>query len=181
MNAILLSITSPWCVRILNKEKQYEIRRKFPRDFVGWVYIYCTKEKPYIKKYHVNNKNTETVVFAESNTFDDNSCINGKVVARFWCNKVHIIKPNITDHTYWANNGTGMTFEDFVYSCDGKELHALPITKLQIFEKPKELKEFYTYKDKLIYSDIDCPPYVDKVKVQITKGPRNYQWIYIGE
>ena len=44
--SILMSIQPQWLAKILNGEKTIEIRKKFPKDYVGWVYIYCTKGKP---------------------------------------------------------------------------------------------------------------------------------------
>ena len=48
MKAILMSIRPQWVAKILNKEKTLEIRKHFPKDYVGWVYVYCTKGKPNI-------------------------------------------------------------------------------------------------------------------------------------
>ena len=45
MKAILMSIKPKYVAKILNGEKTIEIRKKFPKDYVGWVYIYCTKDK----------------------------------------------------------------------------------------------------------------------------------------
>ena len=52
MKAILISIKPYWVAKILNGEKTIEIRKRFPKDYVGWVYIYCTKGKQkYAKGY----------------------------------------------------------------------------------------------------------------------------------
>lgn len=44
MKAILMSIRPQHMAKILNGKKTIEIRKKFPKDYVGWVYIYCTKD-----------------------------------------------------------------------------------------------------------------------------------------
>ena len=43
MKSILLSIKPEWLCKILNGEKTIEVRKKFPKDYVGWVYLYCSK------------------------------------------------------------------------------------------------------------------------------------------
>ena len=49
MKAILISIQPRWVAKILNGEKTLEIRKTMPKcDLPIDVYIYCTKDKPYI-------------------------------------------------------------------------------------------------------------------------------------
>ena len=64
MKAILLSIKPEWIAKILNGKKTVEVRKKFPKDYVGWVYLYCSKngkdliiEKYSKKKYGHRSKN----------------------------------------------------------------------------------------------------------------------------
>ena len=45
MKSILLSIKPEWLAKILNGEKTIEVRKLFPKDYVGWVYLYCSKDK----------------------------------------------------------------------------------------------------------------------------------------
>ena len=49
--SILMSIKPQYVAKILNGEKTIEIRKRFPKDYVGWVYIYCTKGKEKLAKY----------------------------------------------------------------------------------------------------------------------------------
>lgn len=88
--AILMSIQPQWVCKILNGEKTIEVRKKFPKDYVGWVYIYCTKGKLPIMEYI--NRGVHSVI--ADIKFDKNFkyYLNGTVVARFWCNKVEEIK-----------------------------------------------------------------------------------------
>ena len=44
--AILISIQPQWVAKEINGEKTIEVRKKLPKDYIGWVYIYCTKAKP---------------------------------------------------------------------------------------------------------------------------------------
>lgn len=190
--AILMSIRPQYVAKILNGEKTIEVRKKFPKDFKGWVYIYCTKNGlPLMRcssgKWFVKDKNYD---------YDMRFCYyagyNGKVVARFWCDKVdkletefYIEEPLYAEEgTYqaikrvcleqmdlvdydedWCDRETLYTNEDylnekeetknkFLQKCclSGKELqkyfnkvdegYAIHISKLEVFDKPKKLKEF---------------------------------------
>ena len=161
--SILISIQPQWVAKILNGEKTIEVRKKFPKDYVGWVYIYCTKGKRngdnWLGKYP----------FCLSQNFyqvqDDNfNALNGYVVARFWCDKVEEIRcswgSNFID---WSEYPSDERYDYYIGNekdtCDicriaclkMKELdnylkmkngYAINISKLEIFDKPKELKEF---------------------------------------
>ena len=43
MKAILMVIRPEWFIKILTGEKTIEVRKLFPKDYVGWVYLYCCK------------------------------------------------------------------------------------------------------------------------------------------
>lgn len=138
MKAIMLSMQPQWVAKILNGEKNIEIRKRFPINYVGWVYVYCTKKGETI--WGKGTTFTEQVgeQYITGINYD---MLNGKVVARFWCDK------------------------------------AIHITKLEIFDTPKELKEFNVWRKKTIYSGMDCPPYVDDVNVPLTRAPLNWCWV----
>ena len=74
MKAILMTIRPQYVAKILNGEKTIEIRKKFPSDYVGWVYIYCCKQRKNEIGCHINYEK-----------------VDGKVVARFWCDKMEEI------------------------------------------------------------------------------------------
>ena len=81
---ILLSIKPQWVAKILNGEKTIEVRKRFPKDYVGWVYIYCTKDsKNILCRYYdghwftTKDKNNNWKMY-----------MNSKVIARFWCDNV---------------------------------------------------------------------------------------------
>lgn len=85
--AILMSIRPQYVAKILNGEKTIEVRKKFPKDYAGWVYIYCTKGKRngdnWLRKFpFCLSRNIYQVQ-------DDNfNALNGYVVAKFWCDKI---------------------------------------------------------------------------------------------
>ena len=80
-----MSIRPQWVAKILNGEKTIEIRKKFPIDYVGCVYIYCTKDR---KQCLVRNNINKTYHLDTCYWDEFESNLNGKVVARFWCDKV---------------------------------------------------------------------------------------------
>ena len=135
MKAIMISIKPQWVAKILNGEKTIEIRKKFPKDYVGWVYIYCTKDKKYGYMYN------------------GQSISQGVVVARFWCDEIEYIE----DGDFKNFNYISYCLDSFrntisAFSClsieqinaylKGKDGYAIHIGKLEIFDKPKELSEF---------------------------------------
>ena len=82
--SLMLSIQPKHLVNILNGNKTLELRRNVPKDFKGWVYLYCTKGKPYIRELGDN-------YFTECSKVDVYK-LNGKVVARFWFDETYYIK-----------------------------------------------------------------------------------------
>lgn len=82
---ILMSIRPQYVREILNGKKTIEVRKKFPKDYVGWVYIYCTKGK---EKLYDDYPNMANGRYKISKVLQSNDYLNGKVVARFWCNKI---------------------------------------------------------------------------------------------
>ena len=173
--SILMSIKPEWVCKILNGEKTIEIRKKFPKDYVGWVYLYCTKGKPYL--YDFRKLCAEFRTEKVKQKYFDNLILNGKVVARFWCDKVEEIEcVSVGDSDY------GSLFADTEYQTETlseKELtqksclipdeifeyfdedfdkigYAIHISKLDVFEKPKELKEFRPYQWGLYCAWTNC-------------------------
>ena len=128
----MMSIKPKWVKEILNGNKTIEIRKKFPKDYVGWVYIYCTKDKKY------------------ANLINRGGFLTGMVVARFWCDKVEEHRPFF----HWCiEKETCLTRDDVLDYLDSKDkfvgnpkrqdkVYAVHITKLEIFDKPKEISEF---------------------------------------
>ncbi len=160
MKSILLSIRPELVAKILNGEKTIEVRKRFPKDYVGWVYIYCTKDKKY------------------ANLINRGGFLTGMVVARFWCDNVEEIKYKIgCPFPYLDFESelpktclTGEELEDYLFTKKGYQNgYAIHISKLEIFDEPKELSEFYRKYDQHDYSPIYYMP--------ITKAPQNLCYI----
>lgn len=152
MTAILMSIQPTWVSKILNGKKTLEIRKSMPKcDLPIDVYIYCTKG---------NGVKDFITIYKHVLTTNEISChyINGTVVAKFTLNKVEEIRTSPMfvggcPHYYLASCET--TKEFYEKSCldydtlydylKGEQGYAWHIDNLEIFDKPKELKEFVPY------------------------------------
>jgi len=172
MKAILMSIRPQHLVNILNGKKTIELRKRLPSDYRGWVYCYCTKTKPYITQQSKSQ-------FTIRETKDFTNLINGKVVCRFWVDNVEEIDTNLGHPSIYVK--ACVQDQEAIEYGKGKMVKVISISKLEIFDKPKKLGEFYYYKKRLIDCGRDCPPYVDEVKTQVRKAPQSWQYIYIEE
>lgn len=158
--SILMSIRPQYVCEILNGKKTIEVRKKFPKEYVGWVYIYCTKGKPNLwlpYEYDCFELDEASQPYISNEPIlDIDAKMNGKVVARFWCDKVeHFEFETISRDIdgYWWDNGKMvehsfitkqccLTTEDFRNYIEYGGGYAIHISKLEVFDKPKKLKEF---------------------------------------
>lgn len=192
MKAILISIKPKWVAKILNGEKTVEIRRKFPKDYFGWVYIYCTKEKwktkPLLSRDIVIKPNADPL------NKHNVRLLNGKVVARFWCDKVD----DYVNGRKWswkvgapmwgACNGYECILKDACLTddelrnyADDLAFNAIHISKLEIFNYPYELCEFHTNVKKEPPEELLCPECGKPMEYYeykyLTKAPQS--WCYV--
>lgn len=170
MKSILLSIRPEWVAKILNEIKTIEIRKRFPSDYVGWVYIYCTKDR----KTKLSSNSLQYYVVDNKDYKDYLGNWNGKVVARFYCDNVEEIttekwSPSKEQDLLKESCLTENQLFDYCNLESGKPFYAIHISKLEIFDKPRELSEFNYWKDK---SEYGCW-YENK----LTKAPQNYLYI----
>lgn len=188
--AILMSIQPKWTAKILNGEKTIEVRKKFPVNYVGWVYIYCTKAEPTLEW---DDGELYRMVCGERNY---NYCLNGKVVARFWCDKVEKIVlfglkggitknshfyPSCMTETDWKNATGGLDYADCDNYFGEKNGYGIHISKLEIFDKPKELSEFAHYKEHWAYNEsTDCKEKIVYMS-KVDKAPQSWQYLEISE
>lgn len=168
MKAIMISIRPEWVAKILNGEKTIEIRKRFPKDYVGWVYIYCTrtyfvhknKGKMFPVK-HISYSNEISFLPKRFENVDHPLYydLRGKVIARFWCDNVEEIKYHFGYYdmggwteSYILENSCLSAKELDDYLQASKEYdetkvskiygYAIHITKVEPFDKSKEIKEF---------------------------------------
>lgn len=154
----MMSIRPRHSCNILNLIKLWEIRKLFPSDYVGWVYIYVTKDKNLLRKVVEYDESSMTWYQPHYEIINDKNCdfdiLNGKVVARFWCDRVDEIfaKPDRCKEFYFYDTSKLDTEDLLKQSCleydeldvylDANNGYAIHITKLETFDKPKEISEF---------------------------------------
>lgn len=146
---ILMSIKPKYVSMILNKTKTLEVRKRFPKNYRGWVYIYCTKDK--LKDYYYD-KDIFGCYFRVN--LDDNlgyeysknlKPLNGKVIARFYCNNVEEIENRYCKGMLIDSCLTNWELNNYL---GNKQGYAINISQLEIFDTPKELSEFIQSKRK---------------------------------
>ena len=162
MKAIMLSVHPEWVAKILNGEKTIEIRKSVPKDFKGWVYIYETKY---------------------------NSGGGKVVVARFWFDEWEEIKVSSSyfNGKKWTADADdaerlkpyyllgAMTENDFHKYSKGTDLFAWHIKKLEIFDTPKEISEFYRESYAIM------PNGVFPCNEPLTKAPQSWCYVEVKE
>lgn len=190
MKAIMMSIRPEWVAKILNGEKTIEIRKKFPKDYVGWVYIYCTKGKQLVDcPQWVENELSHQLWYDKDIALLEGSqaLLNGKVVARFWVDKVEEIYNKLIREITNDYSSSELPISTVAQmSCLTKEKlldyvgdnggYAIHITKLEIFDKPKEIKEFVPYNIK--QNHYKPFPTCD---FRLTRAPESWCYVEIGE
>lgn len=157
MIVILMSIRPKWVAKILNGIKTKEIRKLFPKNFRGWVYIYCTKDNHQLVKPKDYDK---YLLFTKGAVnYSHEQTLNGKVVARFWCD-------NVTEYInggQWHDDDTFGNYDDYIKDnileqsclteeelftyCEDLAFSAINISQLEIFDEPLDL-DCFIRKDK---------------------------------
>lgn len=169
MKAIMISIKPKYVADILNGKKTIEIRKTLPKcDLPIDVYIYCTKDKKY------------------ANLINRGGFLTGMVVAKFTLNMVEPIAQYDGNEERYFTKSLWET-ELFEKSCLGLEemrnyIHnhygyAWHIDNLVIFDKPKELKEFYVYSHSIIGTNIQGETTSFEILKPLTKAPQSYCYI----
>lgn len=149
MKSILMSIQPYWVFLIIAKtmgwnypkEKTVEVRKTYPQNKC-WnriVKIYCSKNK---KSFNRIPKDYQPLM----------EKFLGKVVGEFVCDKTDIYDDDIIhsfsheDYCRWNDfdlKRSCMHPEDFENYAADKWLYGWHISDLKIYDKPKELSEFY--------------------------------------
>lgn len=141
MKSVLISIQPKWCEKICNGEKTIEVRKSAPKEVPFKCYIYCTKNK-------------EGIFFTKEKPRDETAKYiiphigNGKVIGEFICRG--IMQP--FDSLRLMAKESCLTEEELVTYSNGKPLYGWRIADLKIYDKPRELSEFYSIDE----SGSDC-------------------------
>ena len=169
MKSVLISIQPKWCELIANGKKTIEVRKTKPKlDTPFKVYIYCSG-KDYDKVFYIDK-------------FMHKVFLNGngkqKVIGEFVCDEIFEIKYQCGSYrckglTVLENDRVASDSKLSLYdmrsylSCNNG--YGWHISNLVIYDKPKELSEFY--------KEEYCYPCVKPIKRPITRPPQS--WCYV--
>ena len=184
MKSVLIAIRPQWVEKIASGQKTIEVRKSAPKEVPFKAYIYETKGQ-YVKFTH--------------GAHTKYGYGRGKVIGEFICDRI------ICSQAYFDSQGknhlTNVFPDDIKKTCldeydlwdyiAGKAVKANQmydgylwhISDLKIYDKPKELSEFYTKKkcnscNKSGYESTACMYYEDcKVPMSITRAPLSWQYI----
>ena len=196
MKAVLISIQPKWVEKIANRKKTIEVRKTAPKcevPFKCYIYMTATKERFYLWEYATAYENSKGKILDGSQ----------KVIGEFICDKVFLLHPYTYDRgsadlerrkfiqTFEGSSkeneilaATCLTQDEmFDYIGAGNYGYGWHISNLKIYDKPKELNEFYTnktcnsckksgYESTACMYDEDC-----KVPMPITRAPQPWQYV----
>ena len=181
VKSLMISIQPQHAFNILYGKKTLELRTWIPKDYVGWVYVYVTKG------IFVNGlrRNQDIVV---NNNLD---LLNGKVGFRFWFDEFIKLEwldtsLNVKNNLEWLLPKLCLTKQQVIGYGKRRDLYAWHIKKLEVFDEPKELSEFYRQLNspngETIYPFISYPFASngdDCLKsFELKKPPQRSVWVY---
>lgn len=169
---VLISIQPKWVDKIASGEKTIEVRKTKPNLQTPFkCYIYETQS---IYKTRLLGLNCRCQG-------------RGKVIGEFVCDNILHSNENAfignKPLTQYVLKSSCLTMEEINQYRQGKNIYAWHISDLKIYDKPKELSEFYGfckckscmvsgYESSACIFDEDC-----KVPKQITRPPQS--WCYV--
>lgn len=128
MKAVLISIQPKWCELIASGKKTVEVRKTRPKLETPFkCYIYQTKK---VWTYDIYSRIAS---------------FQCKVIAEFVCDEIKEITANNLTAIYFNNPQENTCLNDFEMRkyANGNNLFLWHISDLVIYDKPKELSEFY--------------------------------------
>ena len=145
MNAVLISIQPKYCKLIADGKKTIEVRKTKPNLQMPFkFYIYCAKATFDITD--IQDLSTDSV----RKTADG----RGKVIGEFVCDRIDEYKYRLTTYEETPYKGKYISKEELSKTClsigeindylNGKNGYFWHISDLKIYDKPKELGEFYS-------------------------------------
>lgn len=173
--AILLSIRPEHALNILKGNKTLELRKRVPKNFKGWVYVYVTKGKR-LSVVH-DDENGKTYYYTNSNW---GRSLNQDIPFRFWFDEYEEITPNFDYEIYEKEINNILPelcislyhFEEYVGDKD--KVYLWHIKNLEILDEPMELSEFCTWNK----GDKWTP---DMNWLTLKRAPQSWQYVYVKE
>lgn len=204
MKKVLVSTRPQWCEKIVSGEKTIEVRKSAPQEVPFKCYIYCTSGKS--PNVLLKDKNNCFGFGDYRNDGDGFDIANGKVIGEFICNEVdeygyhNLPQFNSIGLPCGSYNSYIILKSDYEEMClsydevkeygEGKTLYGWHISDLKIYDKPRELSEFYRNCEKPKCEDcpyfyvVNTPNSVETYcevneKIPITRPTQS--WCYVEE
>lgn len=181
--AVLISIHPEWREKIINGQKTI-VRKTRPKIETPFkCYIYETKA--------INHHSILVDLDGEQRTVFEKG--SGKIIGEFICERVEKYGEDTEYGKYYMSEdecrNACLTNGDISYYAQGKDIYCWYISDLAIYDKPRELKEFYKQNPCGAYSPIkdicDLPiPCVEVPNllcrgIRLTRPPQS--WCYVEE
>lgn len=152
MKAVMKSVSPRICEKVANGDCTILVSKTAPKCEVPFkCYIYCTSAKPYLYK----EANPPFELFFDSELYKgkgyDDRLFSSKVIGEFVCYSAEWMSMRDCDKAC-------MTLKEAVDYGKGKKLYAWHISDLKIYDKPKELSEFFTPMGKRPSYMVERPP-----------------------
>lgn len=152
--AVLISIRPKWCQKIVNGEKTVEVRKTRPKMETPFrCYIYCTLPK-YPHEDYITTEHPLPQYYG-----------GGKVIGEFVCDRIdRLVRVGFdgsgepakycicnSDMSVWPMDGiceeACLTHEELEKYLGGYEGYGLHISRVKLYDTPRELSEFTGLRD----------------------------------
>ena len=143
LKSILISIRPKWCELIASGEKTIEVRKTRPKIEAPFkCYIYCTND---YRNWATRSNNYEFWIGKPLNNISKGRYFcNGKVIGEFVCDGIMGAMANNGIQTYYnGQKGTCLSDAEIIRYAGGKKIYYWHISDLKIYDKPKELGDFW--------------------------------------
>lgn len=189
--AVMLSVQPKWCELIASGKKTIEVRKTRPSIKTPFkCYIYCTKSNQMLWVTDEQHRYIGIACLTNAKAVGGANKANGKVIGEFVCDRIEKIEPCFE---YYSDGydldddiltDTCLTCEELMQYGKGAPLYGWHISDLVIYDKPKELREFYKVGkhaacakgertcDRLRYTD-----FCRTCKFEIRRPPQSWQYI----
>ena len=142
MKSVLISIQPKWCELIANGKKTVEVRKTRPKiDTPFKCYIYCTQGKDVLAISQYADKSAFLWKKSDVDRYNADMVRNGKVIGEFLCD--HIMRHCEMANADIAEQQSRVKREKILEYANGNEVYGWHISDLVIYDKPKELGEFF--------------------------------------
>lgn len=203
--SVMLSVRPKWCEKIASGEKTIEVRKTRPKLETPFkCYIYCTKAKERLigilkdgdENYGETYHGKPVFIKLDEGSVCDMWGKRQKVIGEFVCDRISPLHNICTDDWKRLAGGLHNIEKELVnQAClteaqlhtyaGGKNCFAWHISDLKIYDTPKELIEFHTWKkckscSKSGYESTACIYDGNcMIPAAITKAPQS--WCYVEE